>query len=205
MLPRAPPGACQRGSWYRGTGLALPAGGRQPSRPPHLERRHRGTSGTIKPVQNRTARRGRRWVGAPRTRGPALGSRRVGHSTTSSSPVGSARQRANIASKAGPTGVGSPSRHASTWALTIFSTSFSSARWAAMSWRPGLVWRRPRLAGRWWRHATCPTTPPRGRHVPHLAGVPVAPLEAAEAALSPQRSPSVRTGLSPPYRLARNV
>jgi hypothetical protein len=67
-----------------------------------------------KPVHDRTARRAHRWVSAPWTRGSALGSRRAGHSTTSSSPVGSARHRANIASKAGPTGVGSPLRHAAT-------------------------------------------------------------------------------------------
>jgi len=104
-----------------------------------------GDSGTIEPGQDRTTRRGRRCFGTPRTRGPALESRRIGHSTTSSSPIRSVRHLANMASRAGPTGVGSPSRHASTWALTTFSTSFSSARWAAMSWRPGLVWRRPRL------------------------------------------------------------
>src|SRR5215510_12372243 len=72
------------------------------------------------------------------------GSRRVGHSTWSPSPMGSACQRAYMASRAGLTGVGAPVRHAATCAFTRCSVALSASRYTRMSGWPGCVRRRPR-------------------------------------------------------------
>jgi hypothetical protein len=86
------------------------------------------------------------WRKTPGRRALSLvtrGSRWSGQAPWSSSPTGSACQRAYMASRAGPAGVGAPVRHAATCAFTRCSVVLSASRCTRMSCWPGCVRQRP--------------------------------------------------------------